>query len=237
MALFLGYDPGGYSKGPRNAAVAFEINADGSFCWLSSKDKTRVRLFHRANEVICWFSRVGNQPRAVALGVDAPLRWSLASRRACDVALKSRYTEHSSSVAHQNSVMGALAINGVLVASSIRQSLGLKLVESHPKLVVKENLIPQRVKQQHDALANGKDDHAADAFIAAWCASRSYFGDSQWSTDLYRVDSDDPLVCPAGPATYPWPESVVPKDSDNSGKTPTVILADDERRTLPVSRG
>ena len=72
-------------------------------------------------------------------------------------------------------------------------------------------MVPPQVLKKHEDLKTaegGKHDHQADAFIAAWCASRWYFRDPDWTTDLYGVDPDDPLFFPAGPAVYPWPEEI-----------------------------
>ena len=111
-----------------------------------------------------------------------------------------------------------MTINGVLIAMAGCEE-GLSLVESHPKLLVRAaqhadpemKLLCERYGEmiRHDA-TRGVTDHEADAVVAAWCASRSYFG--RWSVDLYDIDSNsddsDDLVFPAGKAVYPWPEPV-----------------------------
>ena len=125
-----------------------------------------------------------------------------------------------------------MTINGILVATKAYQELGLRLVESHPKKLIRAgggslsreggqsngrllkakagDLLRDRdpVVRQYNTLLEKEDEHQADAFIAAWCASRWYFRDPDWKTDLYGVDPKDPLFFPAGPAVYPWPEDI-----------------------------
>ena len=200
MARFFGYDPGGYSKGARNGVVAIEIREDGSFDPFSRDDEC-VGLLRYANETICWFRE---RLPAEAMGVDTLLKWSLASRRTCDAQLRGAYPQHKTRIASQNSLMGAMAINGILVAQALGAKHGVILVESHPKLVVNAALVPECVRQQHERLIDGKCDHIADAFVAAWCASRWSF--KHWTEDLYRLK--DCLLEPAGPAIYPWPRKI-----------------------------
>ena len=119
----------------------------------------------------------------------------------------------------QNSLYSAMTVNGVLIAMAGRDA-GLPLAESHPKLLIRAaqhadpaiKLLCGRYEEMTRLGAGhrGVTDHEADALIAAWCASRSYFG--RWSIDLYDIDANsddsDDLVFPAGRATYPWPEAI-----------------------------
>ena len=224
MALFFGYDPGGYGSQskpePKNGVVAVEIDQCGCF-----EVKHRCTVLD-AGRALSWFR---SQPFAVALGVDTLLAWSFSGHRACDDQLMRRYSKAGSSVKQQNSLKGSMAINGVLVALKLYQEFGIPLVESHPKLLLKgrsatgQELVPRRVVEKHqelkvaeaeerDGSGAGEHDHQADAFIAAWCASRWYFRGPDWKTDLYGVDPHDPLYFPAGPAVYPWPEPITSND-------------------------
>ncbi len=212
MAHFFGYDPGGYGDQkkpePTSGVVAVEIDECGRSTNLRSGTVADSGMALR------WFRQ---QPFAVALGIDTLLAWSSRGHRACDDRLKEFYSDEQRRVQHQNSLPGSMAINGMLVAMKAHREFGIPLVESHPKLLLHarshggEELVPQHVVKRHgdlEAEEDGKHDHQADAFIAAWCASRWYFRDPDWTTDLYGVETDTPLFFPAGPAVYPWPEQI-----------------------------
>lgn len=131
---------------------------------------------------------------------------------------------NSDSVVAQNSLYSAMTLNGALVAMAVRNDRPeLPLVESHPKLLLhaakgigaaREHLVAGYA----EALCQGKphvarsygprvhEDHMADAFVAAWCASRWYF--KHWTTDLYDLTPSEGYHFPAGRAEYPWPEPV-----------------------------
>ena len=196
LPLFLGYDPGGADK---HGVVAAHIGADGTF---ASPPETRT--LRDAEEACRWLRPYR---AAKALGIDTLLAWSRRGRRACDDALRKHYK--SGAVIAQNSLRSAMTINGIIVAWCGRD-LELPLVESHPKLVfdvwLKDRMAGTDFAHWHDKLPRGDgDDHEADALIAAWCASRWWFGN--WNVDLYKTGADR-LVFPAGPAVYPWPEPV-----------------------------
>ena len=205
MPLFLGYDPGGAG---RHGVVAAHIGADGTF---ASPPETRT--LPDAEEACRWLRPYS---AAKALGIDTLLAWSRRGRRACDDALREHYKSalrkhyKSGAVIAQNSLRSSMTINGIIVAWCGRD-LGLPLVESHPKLVfrvwLKDRMAGTDFARWHDKLSRRDDDHdhEADALIAAWCASRWWFGD--WNVDLYKTGADR-LVFPAGRAVYPWPEPV-----------------------------
>ena len=132
---------------------------------------------------------------------------------------------NSKSVVSQNSLYSAMTLNGALVAMAARDDRPeFPVVESHPKLLLRaaERILgPARdhlvkgyseLLHQGDPHKTGKDrievheDHMADAFVAAWCASRWYF--KQWTTDLYDLTPSEGYYFPAGRAVYPWPEPV-----------------------------
>ena len=135
------------------------------------------------------------------------------------VADKRRTT---ASVVAQNSLYSAMTLNGALVAVAARKDRPeFPLVESHPKLLLRaaEGIKAARehlVKGYSEALHEGKthwvskeghevhEDHMADAFVAAWCASRWYF--EQWTIDLYDLTPSEGYYFPAGRAVYPRPE-------------------------------
>ena len=128
---------------------------------------------------------------------------------------------NSNSVVPQNSLRSAMTLNGALVAMAARGDRPeFPLVESHPKLLLRaaKGIGPARehlAKGYAEALHEGKphvarkygprvhEDHMADAFVAAWCASRWYFG--LWATDLYDLTSRKRYYFPVCGAVYPWP--------------------------------
>ena len=137
------------------------------------------------------------------------------------VAAKRRTT---ASVVAQNSLYSAMTLNGALVAIAARKDRPeFPVVESHPKLLLRAagGIGPARdhlVKGYSELLHKGNrhrarddgplvhEDHKADAFVAAWCASCWHF--KQWTTDLYGPTPNEKYHFPAGPAVYPWPEPV-----------------------------
>ena len=79
MALFFGYDPGGYGsqQSPKatSGVVAVQISGDGHF--EIEQNATVVD----AAEALSWFRK---RPFAKALGVDTLLCWSFKGHRSCD---------------------------------------------------------------------------------------------------------------------------------------------------------
>ena len=238
MALFFGYDPGGFGSQerpkPASGVAAMHIDENGRF------ENVKTCTVVDAAKALSWFRE---QPFAMALGVDTLLCWSFRGHRSCDDRLRARYPEAGNSVLSQNSLYSSMTINGVLVAAKAHRELGLPLVESHPKLLIAAegghlcrrddeskalcwakagSLLSAQdgsaeLIRQYNELLESEDEHRADALVAAWCASRWYFRDSGWTTDLYGVDSHDvdshdPLYFPAGPAVYPWPEPIALSD-------------------------
>lgn len=200
MTLFLGYDPGG--KGKHGIAAA-EIGADGTFV----RDPETWTLA-TAKEVVVWLRA---QPSDSILGIDTLLAWSLRGERECDRALRCRYPANSATVISQNSLYSSMTLNGIMVAQE-GKILGLDLVETHPKLLMRTapgwgsgiDNFDRELKLRYLKLS-ANSDHSADALVAAWCASRWWY--ERWSVDLFYDVADD-LIFPAGEAHYPWPEPV-----------------------------
>lgn len=205
MALFLGYDPGGKGK---NGVAAAEIDERGDFVV-----EPIVATLSSACEVIDW---IGTQPRPAALGIDTLLAWSKLGSRVCDDALRRAYPTYSNSIVAQNSLYSAMTVNGAMVARDAAD-LQIRLVESHPKLLVNAALPSlgqgaallqfrdRMLGSATTAIMKRHADDMADALTAAWCASRWWYG--RWRFDLF-VAHNDALVFPAGAAVYPWPEAL-----------------------------
>lgn len=197
MSLFLGYDPGGKCK---HGVAAVRISRDGIIC-----EEPETKVLRDAEAVCHWID--ARHEETVALGIDTLLARSRKGGRACDDALRTRYQNCGKSVKAQNSLYSAMTINGILVAQ-LGRDRGLQLFESHPKLVLRVWLKKHggsSFAYWHEVLSRKPDDHEADAFVAAWCASRGFF--NEWHVDLFKDFGRD-LILPAGAAVYPWPESL-----------------------------
>ena len=213
--LFLGYDPGGAN---RHGVAAVRVSADGSSV------EAATRTLADARSVRDWLRE---QSSPSALGIDTLLAWALSGNRACDQALRERYPSHAQTIIVQNSLRSSMTVNGVLVAEAARE-LRVPLIECHPKLLRKAALHSDPAGPKLMAALDDLDrmdsvahpaDHEADAFVAAWCASRWYF--KRWLIDLYSIS--DEVHFPGGPAVYPWPEAVA--------------TAAPSRRSAPVRSG
>lgn len=210
MELFLGYDPGGAKK---HGVVSVRIASDGSYGELEAVclvDAAAVRDWLKQHQT------------AVALGIDTLLAWCWTGSRPCDGLLRQSYNKTSTVVA-QNSLYSAMTINGVLVATEARVGRPeFPLVESHPKLLLRAvgdigSARSHLERGYYEALHKGKrhaakddgsllhEDHMADAFIAAWCASRWYY--KAWTTNLYDLaPNESEYYFPVGRAVFPWPK-------------------------------
>lgn len=218
--LFLGYDPGGNR---RHGVAAARVASDGAF-----ESEPETCLLADAEEVCRWVSE--HHAEASGLCIDTLLAWSYKGGRKCDTSLRKHYSKQQQSVIPQNSLRSAMTINGVLVAQHARH-LGLRLLESHPKLVLhlcRKDPEAQEFLDWHAGLKRS-EDHEADALVAAWCASRWAFG--RWGVDLYTVGED--LFFPAGTAAYPWPEPI------GTGMAHKVLTSQTSAQTwsMPSKRG
>ena len=231
MQRFIGYDPGGRSK-KGNGVAAVHIAADGSYEGLV------VDRFHDAARARDWLSKHtpasalgidtllawswhGKRKcddalmgRYKAFG-QRDRDYEPACRR-CQLGLEAVYAGRVSPVISQNGLYSSMTLNSILVAKAFREDEpALAIAESHPKLLLcaARGLGPERkylVRGYLEALhlEGGHKDDGADAFVAAWCASRWHYG--YWKTNL--LDDDllrDDLAFPVQNVVYPWPESVV----------------------------
>lgn len=200
--VWFGADPGG--------AKAFGLallHPDGSF---------ECATVSNAHEAIEW---LGKSPVAIeAAGIDSPLWWSSGASgdRGADVWLRNRYKNLGGTVQSPNSLRGAVLVQGVMLASSLRRSFPrILLTESHPKALLKAwGINPKEVDassrwlRESFRLADGRvhGDHERDALVAAVAAREGSTG--RWKCDLARNRSpreQDPTAVPWGPVAYWWP--------------------------------
>ncbi|MDD9810529.1 MAG: hypothetical protein OXU71_02255 [Gammaproteobacteria bacterium] len=212
-AFFLGYDPGGVNK---HGIAQARICANGTF-----DGAPETRALENAKAVSAWVDDCMEREKVTALGIDTMLAWSVTGKRACDDALKKQYPSHSRSVIHQNSLYSAMTVNGAMVAMKA-QTFGIPLCESHPKLLLRIldlGDIANRELFERFNMAKLKNDHAADALVAAWCAAQWHF--KRWSIDLYD-EAREALCFYAGCAVYPWPESL---GADHARRPSTALMS------------
>ncbi|MDE0102674.1 MAG: hypothetical protein OYL41_10985 [Acidobacteriota bacterium] len=206
--LYLGYDPGGANK---HGVAAVEVAREGTI------RRVKSSVVKDAGAALQWLLA---WPNARALGIDTLLAWSLRGKRCCDETLREAYG--AATVIQQNSLFSAMTLNGIMVANRFRRCRDeTRLVESHPKLLMRllcsrkcagQTLDPGEISvvcHYGRLLArtdcDGVEDHAADALVAAWCASRR----ETWPVPNLYVSY--PERCgyyyPAGlGVSYPWIE-------------------------------
>jgi predicted nuclease with RNAse H fold len=197
MAWF-GADPGGLE----NFGLA-ELHDDGSFrtCCCSSVD-----------EAVNWIE----QPEAV--GIDCPMWWSSAAGggRSVDAWLRRTYDIHPGTVQSVNSLRGAVAVQGILLAMRLRvRSPSLPITEAHPKALLKALKLDEApwisIAEKFELIGpdpRQKSDHERDALLSAVAARE---GQRQSWHDLSvdpRCTSElDPNQLWFGPVSYWWPKT------------------------------
>jgi hypothetical protein len=94
-----------------------------------------------AAECLYWFRVRLDGRRPAAVGIDAPLSWSIVGLglRPMDNHLRTTYRTVAKSVLATNSASGSMAIQGMAMALRLRQRWPLiALNETHPKVLVFE---------------------------------------------------------------------------------------------------
>lgn len=209
--VWFGADPGG-----ANAFGVAVLRSDGSFeCKIVSCADDAVKwLYERAETIL-------------GAGIDAPLWWSSGKNgeRNADLFVRGRLHEVGAkevggTVQSANSLRGAVLIQGVLLATALRQRWReLPITESHPKALLKAiwphaqkgappwDKIAKRFELKGAPLESGHE-HERDALLAAVAAREGYR--RKWTVDLARERSpfeQDPASLPWGPVSYWWPST------------------------------
>lgn len=208
MAWF-GADPGG-----ANGFGVALLRADGSFETgvVSCADDAMVWLCDRVETIL-------------AAAIDAPLWWSSgkSGERTADIFVreclhKAGAKDIGGTVQSANSLRGAVLIQGVLLATALRQRWReLPITEAHPKALLKA-IWPQAPKGASlweeiakcygltGAPLESEREHERDALLAAVAAREGY--QRKWTRDLARERSkseQDPASMAWGPVSYWWP--------------------------------
>ena len=207
--VWFGADPGGVN----GFGVAL-LRANGSFesGVVSCADDAMKWLYEKAETIL-------------AAGIDAPLWWSSGKNgeRNADLFVRGRLHEVGANdvggtVQSANSLRGAVLIQGVLLATALRQQWReLPITEAHPKALLKA-IWPQAPKGASlwDEIARCyslkgaplDSEHMRDALLAAVAAREGYR--RKWTLDLAMERSQfeqDPASLPWGPVSYWWPST------------------------------
>lgn len=209
-SLYLGYDPGG--MGTHGVAA---INDRYVLC----------KTVRSTRDAIEWFQQRCQDCEPSGLGVDTLTLWSTgpAGWRPADRALRAAYPAVAASVTAPNSLYGAMSINGVAVALTLRRQFKhLTVTETHPKVLyfaltgARYDFANQRDHMTQALIQWGEfeaceigSDHAWDALVSAFAARE--WGTRRWSSDLHQlppVDGEDLIFPQELEPHYPWPKTV-----------------------------
>jgi predicted nuclease with RNAse H fold len=190
---WFGADPGGKDK----FGVA-ALRADGSFrAWSCSSVDQAVRLMEAPE----------------AAGIDCPMWWSSAvgGGRRVDSWLRKTYSIHSGTVQSVNSLRGAVLVQGIMLATRLReQHPRLPITETHPKALLAV-LGLNRAPWSRIAKAFGlkgeepPDEHQRDALLSAVAAREGACGRWRDLSADRGPEELDPKHLWFGPVAYWWP--------------------------------
>jgi Protein of unknown function (DUF429) len=212
--IFLGFDPGGKNKfGCAMLNPATKMIA-----------ATRAKSVEHALE---WAVNKSLGEEVAAAGIDTLLFWqtTTAGWRGADEYLKDTYRECRNSVSSSNSLYGAMAVQGAVLAWKLREKWPtVFLTETHPKVlwhcIQKSVEYPRADLWQGEAPSTVGDwllaekltgeiqnEDEFDAVLSAWAALQAY--SKNWSRDLCLIKavgqkSDNISLVPD--VHYFWPE-------------------------------
>jgi predicted nuclease with RNAse H fold len=191
MDVYLGADPGGVKK--TGVAVFSPPNT------LVSKNVSSVQ------EALNWYISQIKTDKAIAIGIDAPLSWSIEQSgwRKQDLYIRSRYSKYSSSVQCTNSLHGSCAVQGPLLAIEIKKQFkSIEITETHPK-------VTREILKSHSSIALpnlrfNRNDHRRDAELSAWIAYCGFNKHQGWD-NLNKAPNTNGQHLPVGPISYFFP--------------------------------
>lgn len=159
---------------------------------------------------------LSDNPRILAIGIDAPLFWNITGKeRKIDAIIRDAVKKAAKSqgnvmrpgtkrpdVQPVNSLRGACLVQGILVGASLYQHFKAPITEVHPGAL--SWLKPATFDYIHRlTVGNGKSDHERDAMLAAY-AARAMHKDLNGWRDLFPEEPHP--VFPLGtPASYWMP--------------------------------
>ena len=202
--VIVGFDPGGES----GIAIIDYSN--------SLRISIRVNTVDSVDNALNWIN--GQKYINIdALGVDTLLSWSQYKRgwRPMDLYLKHYYPAITNSIVAQNSLYGAMAVQGMAMAIELKkQHDKILLNETHPKVQYYDLTNQQYSYGGNSANMNSwllgnigvqnviiNNEHEWDALFSAWA---TYMGITKaWNHNLVLPYKN--LIMPAGESYYYWP--------------------------------
>lgn len=203
--IYLGYDPGGVKMANGVAMISCK---DSAITYMTAC----VCSVDEAQE---WFREqlAGQEPAGA--GIDSFLFWEsgLGGWRGADRWLRVTYPTVRDSVLCSNSAYGAMAVQGMALAMSLRVEWpAIILAEAHPKVLYyaltgSRYNWPSEMGTWLQAELGGpqrpkiKTEHEWDALLSAWAAMKGHT--KAWQSDLRTLSLR--AIEPAGQVSYPWP--------------------------------
>ncbi len=203
-----GYDPGGDGK-HAFAILSVRDGKPGSIL-----TKTLFNAQSVIDELLA--------QEILAVGVDTLTCWCTGSCgwRPADHWLKASYPKAQLSVASQNSLYGAMAVNGMSVLIEARKQVPELIVsETHPKVLYYaltgkkydfKTTSPDMkgfLSQVLDGIAcDISNDHEWDAAVSTYAMMMGLSGG--WTSDLHQLPAEGycQTLHPCGPTHYFWPD-------------------------------
>lgn len=212
--FFLGFDPGGVTlkkrrkdQSPPGPPPYFGVAA------LVLGPPTRC-VAARVNSVaaaVRWAAEHCPVTPAGA-GIDTLLTWEDGENgwRGQDIWLRNNYREFRERVASPNSLLGAMSIQGPVLAMRLRERWpGLPITETHPKMLesVLGSDAPDSLRSAIEFVSRNKDESRnedeKDAVISAWVAAKASL--TSRTRDLNAEGRN--LIRPVPSTTYLWPDA------------------------------
>ncbi len=204
----IGYDPGGDGT----HGVARLSVRDGSLV-----SQPAFATVECADAAIRWIETQGTPD---AIGIDTLTVWSTGPKglRPADRYLRATYPAVAQSVIAPNSLRGAMVVNGISLAHTLRrQSPSIVLSETHPKVLyfalTGRRYEYERAHVEMDAALScflglevvTASEHEWDALLSAFATLQGVEG--RWHGDLHglKLAPGERLVQPTGPTCYFWP--------------------------------
>ncbi len=115
-------------------------------------------------------SNLEDDPAAV--GIDAPLFWTISGDRAADAFVRSQVCREGGrggTVSHVNSLQGACLVEGAIAAHLVRHRwAAARITEAHPKALLA--VAPELKAFADSPVLQGDGHHVRDAALGAMCA-------------------------------------------------------------------
>ena len=193
--VFFGFDPGG----------------QGNFGWavLRIKDKgnpveIETGVVSTAPDAVkAAYDAAGGCPNAV--GIDAPLFWSMHGDRKVDEHIRARDGVTAGQVMAVNSLRGACLVQGVLTAKIIHEKFPTrKVTETHPKVLL--NIFADSQAFIDKYLPNPNSEHERDALVSSYCAWAMEDRFQDWS-DLFLLEIE-PFIPSKHEVHYWFPDQI-----------------------------